>query len=45
MVQGKIANAKRGTCVENLTDANYRNAGSGQNEPGFNAILGARVTW
>ena len=31
--------------LENLTDANYRNVGSGQNEPGFNAIVGARVTW
>jgi hemoglobin/transferrin/lactoferrin receptor protein len=34
------------TCgVENLADQDYRNHGSGQNEPGFNAILGARVTW
>ena len=31
--------------LENLTDSNYRNHGSGQNEPGFNAIMGARVTW
>jgi hemoglobin/transferrin/lactoferrin receptor protein len=34
------------TCgLENLTDENYRNHGSGQNEPGLNAILGARITW
>lgn len=31
--------------LENLTDESYRNHGSGQNEPGFNAIVGARVTW
>ena len=31
--------------LENLTNANYRSVGSGQNEPGFNAIVGARVTW
>ena len=34
------------TCgVENVTDESYRNAGSGQNEPGLNAIVGARVSW
>lgn len=34
------------TCgVENLTDESYRAHGSGQNEPGLNAILGAKVTW
>lgn len=34
------------TCgLENLTDIDYRNHGSGQNEPGFNAILGAKVLW
>lgn len=34
------------TCgLENLTDDGYRAHGSGQNEPGFNAILGAKVTW
>jgi hemoglobin/transferrin/lactoferrin receptor protein len=34
------------TCgVENLTDADYRNHGSGQNEPGLNGILGVRVSW
>lgn len=31
--------------LENLTDEDYRNHGSGQNEPGFNAILGAKVIW
>jgi hemoglobin/transferrin/lactoferrin receptor protein len=31
--------------LENLTDESYRNHGSGQNEAGFSAILGARVTW
>lgn len=34
------------TCgIENLTDEDYRNHGSGQNEPGLNGIFGARVTW
>lgn len=34
------------TCgLENLTDESYRAHGSGQNEPGFNAVLGAKVTW
>ena len=31
--------------LENLSDEDYRNHGSGQNEPGFNAILGAKVMW
>lgn len=34
------------TCgLENITDNDYRNHGSGQNEPGFGAILGARIIW
>lgn len=34
------------TCgIENVTDEDYRNHGSGQNEPGFGGILGAKVTW
>lgn len=34
------------TCgIENLTDADYRNHGSGQNEPGLNSILGVKVSW
>lgn len=34
------------TCgLENLSDVDYRIHGSGQNEPGFNAILGAKVIW
>ena len=34
------------TCgIENLTDEDYRNHGSGQNEPGINGIVGAKVTW
>jgi hemoglobin/transferrin/lactoferrin receptor protein len=34
------------TCgVENLTDEDYRNHGSGQNEAGIGAILGAKVLW
>ena len=34
------------TCgIENLTDEDYRSHGSGQNEPGFGAILGARMSW
>ena len=34
------------TCgVENVTDEDYRNHGSGQNEPGVGGILGAKVTW
>lgn len=31
--------------LENLSDESYRSHGSGQNEPGFNAILGAKITW
>lgn len=30
---------------ENLGDADYRSHGSGPNEPGFGAILGARLMW
>ncbi len=34
------------TCgVENLTDNDYRNHGSGQNEPGISGIFGMRVIW
>ena len=34
------------TCgLENIADDDYRNHGSGQNEPGFGAILGAKVAW
>jgi hemoglobin/transferrin/lactoferrin receptor protein len=34
------------TCgLENIADDDYRNHGSGQNEPGFGAILGAKVIW
>ncbi len=34
------------TCgIENLTDEDYRSHGSGQNEPGLGAILGARMSW
>lgn len=31
--------------VENITNEDYRNHGSGQNEPGFNAIVGAKLHW
>ena len=31
--------------LENITDQDHRIHGSGQNEPGFGAILGARLTW
>lgn len=31
--------------VENITDEDYRNHGSGQNEPGVGGILSARVSW
>ncbi len=31
--------------LENVTDEDYRSHGSGQNEPGFNAIVGAKVIW
>jgi hemoglobin/transferrin/lactoferrin receptor protein len=31
--------------LENLTDEDYRIHGSGQNEPGFGAILAARAIW
>lgn len=34
------------TCgIENLTDEDYRNHGSGQNEAGINGILGVKVKW
>ena len=34
------------TCgLENLSDEDYRNHGSGQNEAGFNSLIGARLTW
>lgn len=31
--------------IENLTDEDYRNHGSGQNEAGINGILGVKVRW
>lgn len=31
--------------VENLTDQDYRNHGSGQNEPGLQAVFGVRTSW
>jgi hemoglobin/transferrin/lactoferrin receptor protein len=31
--------------LENLTDDDHRTHGSGQNEPGFGAVIGARVKW
>jgi hemoglobin/transferrin/lactoferrin receptor protein len=31
--------------LENLSDEAYRNHGSGQNEPGFGATIGARLKW
>ncbi|MCW1922153.1 TonB-dependent receptor [Luteolibacter arcticus] len=31
--------------LENISNEDYRNHGSGQNEPGFNAIVGAKVMW
>lgn len=31
--------------LENVSDVDYRNHGSGNNEPGFNAILGVKATW
>ena len=34
------------TCgIENLSDEDYRNHGSGQNEPGLNGIFGVRLAW
>ena len=34
------------TCgIENLTDQDYRNHGSGQNEAGLTGVFGARVSW
>jgi hemoglobin/transferrin/lactoferrin receptor protein len=34
------------TCgIENLTDEDYRNHGSGQNEAGINGIIAARIAW
>lgn len=31
--------------IENLTNANYRTHGSGQNDPGINGIVSAKVSW
>lgn len=31
--------------LENLTDSDYRRTGSGNNEPGFGAVVGARLEW
>lgn len=31
--------------LENLTDVDYRHHGSGNNEPGFNAIFGVKTHW
>ncbi|QJE96776.1 TonB-dependent receptor [Luteolibacter luteus] len=31
--------------LENITNEDYRNHGSGQNEAGFNTILGAKLIW
>ena len=31
--------------VENISNEDYRNHGSGQNEAGFNTILGAKLIW
>jgi hemoglobin/transferrin/lactoferrin receptor protein len=31
--------------IENITDEDYRNHGSGQNEAGFGAVIGARVSF
>lgn len=31
--------------IENLTDEDYRNHGSGQNEAGLNGIFGVKVSW
>jgi hemoglobin/transferrin/lactoferrin receptor protein len=31
--------------LENLSDTDYRHHGSGNNEPGFNAVLGIRTVW
>jgi hemoglobin/transferrin/lactoferrin receptor protein len=31
--------------LENISDEDYRNHGSGQNEPGFNMIIGAKLHW
>lgn len=31
--------------LENASDVDFRNHGSGNNEPGFNAIFGVKATW
>jgi hemoglobin/transferrin/lactoferrin receptor protein len=31
--------------IENITDEDYRNHGSGQNEAGFGAVIGAKVSF
>lgn len=40
-----IENIQITAAVENITDEDYRNHGSGQNEPGTNAILGIKYLW
>ncbi|MGE9267799.1 MAG: TonB-dependent receptor plug domain-containing protein, partial [Verrucomicrobiales bacterium] len=38
-------NLELGFAIENLTDEDYRYHGSGQNEPGTNAIVSATINW
>ena len=40
-----IENFQITAAVENIFDDDYRNHGSGQNEPGTNAILGVKYLW
>lgn len=38
-------NLELGLALENISDEDYRYHGSGQNEPGFNAVVSAKLTW
>ncbi len=40
-----VKNIQLTAALENLLDDDYRYHGSGQNEPGLNAILGVKVLW
>jgi hemoglobin/transferrin/lactoferrin receptor protein len=31
--------------LENISNVDFRHHGSGNNEPGFNAVFGVRTTW
>ena len=40
-----MQNLELTAAIENLLDDDYRYHGSGQNEPGLNAIIGVKYLW